>query len=141
MRRGQSFGHAFVRCVGWVAVGFAVMVVALSLFGRHDEPAPSLPSSTDGICSVEDSSPEWWADLDCTGSDRESELPATPLPSATAPAEDSAGFDCAINGNHVCGPGSQHKAGCYRDGVLVIPWTNFEHPRLDPLWAKREPPC
>lgn len=62
--------------------------------------------------------------------------------------EDSAGWNCARNGNRVCGPGNPEgaKPGCYRGGVLVVPWTHFErdqygNPSSDPLWARIETPC
>lgn len=45
-----------------------------------------------------------------------------PVPVIT---EDSPGFDCRFNGNHICGPGNpQHvKAGLYnRSGKLALTW-------------------
>lgn len=67
-------------------------------------------------------------------------LPAvhgTPKP----PVEGEPGFDCRTQGNRICGPGSNFPAGCYNDGVRVIPWTNYTDPKLDPLWAKLQSPC
>lgn len=42
-----------------------------------------------------------------------------------SPAEDSAGFDCRVNGNRTCGPTNRQHAtpGCYVDGQLDKPWT------------------
>jgi hypothetical protein len=57
------------------------------------------------------------------------------------PAEDNPGFDCRTQGNRICGPGTSFPAGCYSGGSLVIPWTNYLNPRLDPLWAQVESPC
>lgn len=56
------------------------------------------------------------------------------------PAEDEPGFDCRMHGNRICGPGSEYPAGCYRDGALVVPWSDYredEHgnPSGDPLWG------
>jgi hypothetical protein len=54
---------------------------------------------------------------------------------AGAPLEDEAGFDCATQGNHICGPGDKSPAGAglYRDGQLIQPWTNYEDIEADPL--------
>lgn len=73
-------------------------------------------------------------------------LPTAPItatmPEATTPPiEGEPGFDCRINGNHVCGPGSGQPAGCYVNGVMSVPWTNYTDPKLDPLWAQYNPPC
>lgn len=77
--------------------------------------------------------------------DRVPEAPITAtLPEATTPAaatEDDPGWDCRTRGNHVCGPGSNHAAGCYSGGVLIVAWTNYTDPKLDPLWAQYNPPC
>lgn len=58
-------------------------------------------------------------------------------------SEDSPAWRCAVNGNHVCGPGNSEgaDAGCYRDGVLAVEWTRYDDPRQDPLWAQLTPPC
>lgn len=67
------------------------------------------------------------------------------VPATTAPeriTEDSGKWDCRTRGNRVCGPTkSGPKAGCYRGGVLVIPWTNYTNPKLDPLWGQVISPC
>jgi uncharacterized low-complexity protein len=57
--------------------------------------------------------------------------------------EGQRGFSCALHGNRVCGPKNKQgaAAGCYRDGVLVIPWTRYDVPSADPLWAQLTPPC
>jgi hypothetical protein len=53
-----------------------------------------------------------------------------------APLEDEPGFSCVDQGNHICGPGSDAPAGLYDEGgVLIQPWTNYEHPELDPLYG------
>lgn len=63
-------------------------------------------------------------------------------PAVPAKAEDDPGWDCRTRGNRICGPGgSQYSAGCYRAGVLVIPWTNYADPHRDPLWAQAKSPC
>lgn len=71
--------------------------------------------------------------------------PAKTLPKATTKAktEDSPGWDCRTQGNHICGPHAPggHEAGCYRDGVRVIAWSNYRSPRKDPLWAQMKSPC
>lgn len=66
----------------------------------------------------------------------------------TSIQEDEAGWNCARNGNRICGPGNSEGAtpGCYRDGHLVISWTRFEldqygNPSNDPLWGQLEAPC
>jgi len=85
---------------------------------------------------------------------------STPLPSATksptpkilpkatkkvpkATTEDDPGFDCRMQGNHICGPGAPggHQAGCYRGGRLIIAWSNYSSPRKDPLWGQVHSPC
>jgi hypothetical protein len=65
------------------------------------------------------------------------------VPSVTKshPAEDDPGFDCRTQGNRICGPGLAIPAGCYRNGVRVIAWTNYSDPRKDPLWGKVISPC
>jgi hypothetical protein len=84
-------------------------------------------------------------DVTATQSAYAEPLPETPkpLPVATShsPAEDDADWDCARNGNRICGPKSGHPAGCYRDGVLIIPWTNYADPKSDPLYGQMESPC
>lgn len=59
------------------------------------------------------------------------------------PAEDEAGFDCRTQGNRICGPGGKviHTPGCYRDGKLVIAWSNFKNPEADPLYGQVKSPC
>jgi hypothetical protein len=70
------------------------------------------------------------------------------LPKATkkapkATTEDSPGWDCRTQGNHICGPNAPggHAAGCYRAGVRVIAWSNYSTPRKDPLWGQVHSPC
>jgi hypothetical protein len=59
-----------------------------------------------------------------------------------APTEDSAGWNCATMGNHICGPTNPESvpAGCYEDledeGTLVVAWTRYDRPQADPLWAQ-----
>lgn len=67
----------------------------------------------------------------------ESPIHGTPKP----PAEDDPGFDCRTQGNRICGPGSSFPAGCYRDGVRVIPWTNYTDPKADRLYGQFTSPC
>jgi hypothetical protein len=54
---------------------------------------------------------------------------------AGAPLEDEPGFNCATQGNHICGPKGDAPAGLYRDGELIVPWTNYEHPEQDELYG------
>lgn len=49
--------------------------------------------------------------------------------------EDDEGFDCRYQGNHICGPGSAHEAGCYSGGVLVERWNETDH------YGQVNPPC
>jgi len=51
--------------------------------------------------------------------------------------EDDPTWGCAVNGNHICGPnnGNQMIAGCYENGKLIIPWTNFDNPKDDKLYG------
>lgn len=53
------------------------------------------------------------------------------------------GFNCATDGNHVCSPDNPEglAAGCYDDGALVVPWTRFDDPHADPLYAQYTSPC
>jgi hypothetical protein len=51
------------------------------------------------------------------------------------PLEDEAGFNCATQGNHICGPGGEAPAGLYRDGQLIQPWTNYDNVEADPLYG------
>jgi predicted Fe-S protein YdhL (DUF1289 family) len=41
--------------------------------------------------------------------------------------EDTPGWNCATDGNHVCGPRNPEHlpAGCYDDATLVIPWAKM----------------
>jgi len=55
--------------------------------------------------------------------------------------EDQAGWSCTTMGNHVCGPKSGAPAGCYSNGQLVIPWTNYTNPKADPLYGQLTAPC
>jgi hypothetical protein len=56
--------------------------------------------------------------------------------------EDDPGWDCRTMGNRICGPkGSAFEAGCYRNRVLVIAWTNYSDPTKDPLWGQVKSPC
>jgi len=108
--------HYLIRIV---AVGIFVVIVLNVMHHFTGESAP-VPTTTTAIVT-----------------------PA-PLPTATTPSavtEDSAGWNCATQGNHICGPNSGHPAGCYHGGQLVIPWTNYTNPRLDPLWARLTAPC
>src|SRR4051812_34735245 len=50
--------------------------------------------------------------------------------------------DCRWIGNRICGPDNDQgvRAGCYRWGRLVIPWSRYDRdqygrPSRDPLWA------
>lgn len=109
--------------------------------GPTVDPLPTAPI-TNGVCDWEDASPEWWADPDCTGHDPVTvPEPSPKLAPTPALAEDDPGWDCRTRGNHVCGPDSDHPAGCYRDGSLVVAWRNYDNPRLDPLWARLTAPC
>jgi hypothetical protein len=56
-------------------------------------------------------------------------------PIAPAPLEDEPGFNCATQGNHICGPKGDAPAGLYRDGELIVPWTNYSDPQSDPLYG------
>jgi hypothetical protein len=56
-------------------------------------------------------------------------------PTAPAPLEDEPGFNCATQGNHICGPKGDAPAGLYRDGELIVPWTNYSDPQSDPLYG------
>jgi hypothetical protein len=60
-----------------------------------------------------------------------------------ASQEDSTGWNCTTMGNHVCGPTNTEglRAGCYDDGVLVIPWTRYDNPKADPLYGRLTSPC
>jgi hypothetical protein len=62
-------------------------------------------------------------------------LAATMGSPAAAPLEDEAGFNCATQGNHICGPGGEAPAGLYRDGQLIQPWTNYDNVEADPLYG------
>lgn len=48
-----------------------------------------------------------------------------PASSVAVPNEDEPGWNCAIQGNRMCGPGNSSglQPGCYNDlGQLVAPW-------------------
>lgn len=66
---------------------------------------------------------------------------AAPPAPTRQPKEDDPGFDCRTQGNRICGPGAGFPAGCYRDGVIVIPWTNYTDPKSDPLYGQFTSPC
>lgn len=70
-------------------------------------------------------------ELDARSAHVQSAVPAVPV---IEPREDDPGFDCRIHGNEVCGPTGEHTPGCYRDGVLVMPWS-------DELRGLVESPC
>lgn len=57
-----------------------------------------------------------------------------PTVEVAEPREDDPGFDCRVHGNEVCGPTAEYTPGCYRDGVLVMPWS-------DELRGLAESPC
>jgi hypothetical protein len=63
--------------------------------------------------------------------------------SAAPTQEDKAGWACAKWGNQICGPdnSSGAAAGCYVQGKLVIPWTRYDNPELDPLYRQLHNPC
>lgn len=65
------------------------------------------------------------------------------IASASEPQEDSAGFNCATMGSHICGPTNTEglRAGCYDSGTLVILWSNYTDPTADPLYARSTSPC
>lgn len=49
--------------------------------------------------------------------------------------EDTAQWDCRTMGNHVCGPESEYRPGCYVDGSLAEPWDRYDH------YARTIQPC
>jgi hypothetical protein len=50
--------------------------------------------------------------------------------------EDEPGFDCRTGGNGVCGPGSDHPAGCYnrKTAAFIAPWRDEWYG----VWRPRE---
>lgn len=57
--------------------------------------------------------------------------------------EGEAGFNCATNGTHICGPDNPEgvAAGCYDNGALVVPWTRYDDPHADTLYGQLASPC
>jgi predicted Fe-S protein YdhL (DUF1289 family) len=58
------------------------------------------------------------------------QAPATAEPTITyrwGQTEDTPGWNCATDGNHVCGPRNPEHlpAGCYDNATLVIPWAKM----------------
>lgn len=66
----------------------------------------------------------------------------SPREAPQAVTEDSPLWDCTMMGNHICGPGNSNgvPAGCYdQGGVMVKPWSRYDDPRMDDLWANDYP--